>query len=111
MEIIVKPIVLSDCNAAINLKRIDLNESNNLLNAKDMTIGFTTTSCPSGYQPHSKAPPRLSCQAPPPPSPLSPPLNLQTVQVPLFRQSHLYISFFCELPRFFVNNDVKKKLV
>ena len=43
MEIIVKPVVLSDCSAAISLKRIDLNESSNLLDAKDMTIGFSTT--------------------------------------------------------------------
>ena len=43
MEIIVKPKVLSDCNATINLKRIDLNESSNLLNGKDINIGFGTT--------------------------------------------------------------------
>ena len=42
MEIIVKPKVLSDCNAAINLKRIDLNESSNLLNDKVINIGFGT---------------------------------------------------------------------
>ena len=40
MEIIVKPKVMSDCNAAINLKRISLNESNNLLNDKVINIGF-----------------------------------------------------------------------
>ena len=43
MEIIVKPKVLCDCNAAINLKRIDLNKSSNLLNGKDINIGFGTT--------------------------------------------------------------------
>ena len=45
METIVKHCknkVLSDCNAAINLKRIDLNESSNLLNNKDVNMGFGT---------------------------------------------------------------------
>ena len=42
MEIIVKPKVLSNCNAAVNLKRIDLNESSNLLNSKVINFGYCT---------------------------------------------------------------------
>ena len=42
MEIIVKPKVLSNYNAAVNLKRIDLNESSNLLNSKVINIGYCT---------------------------------------------------------------------
>ena len=42
MEIIVKPNVLCDCNAAVNLERIDLNGSSNLLNSKVINIGFGT---------------------------------------------------------------------
>ena len=42
IEIIVKPKVLSDCNAATK-KRIDLYESSSLLNDKDVNIGFDTT--------------------------------------------------------------------
>ena len=43
IEIIIKPKVLSDCNAAVNLKRIDLSESSILLNNKGVNIGFGTT--------------------------------------------------------------------
>ena len=43
IEIIIKPKVLSDCNAAVNLKRIDLSESSILLNNKGINIGFGTT--------------------------------------------------------------------
>ena len=43
IEIIIKPKVLSDCNAAVNLKRIDLSESSILLNKKGVNIGFGTT--------------------------------------------------------------------
>ena len=45
----------------------------------------TATIVGIGYQPPSKTPPSLSCQAIP--------LNLQTIQVPLFRQSPLCIGF------------------
>ena len=40
IEIIIKPKVLSDCNAAVNLKRIDLSESSILLNNKGINIGL-----------------------------------------------------------------------
>ena len=43
IEIIIKPKVLSDCNAAVNLKRIDSSESSILLNNKGINIGFGTT--------------------------------------------------------------------
>ena len=45
----------------------------------------TTTIVGIGYQPPSKTPPPLSCQ--------TTPLNVQTIQASLFRQSPLCIGF------------------
>lgn len=43
VEIIVKPRVLSDWNAVISLKEINLNVTSNLFNNKDINTGFGTT--------------------------------------------------------------------
>ena len=40
MKITVKAKILFNCKVAINLKKSDLNETNNLVNIKDVAFGF-----------------------------------------------------------------------
>ena len=40
MKITVKAKILFNCKVAINLKKSDLNETNNLVNVKDVAFGF-----------------------------------------------------------------------